>query len=79
MSMTDATATIAVATTEAQAVLELVAHRLDTDAPIEPSDAFTLYVAVQAAIARLDAVHDALQATVATPEPLVAHAPGALQ
>lgn len=72
-------AAIGMAVVEAQGVLELVADKLDTETPLAPDEAFTVYAAVRAAIARLDAVHDLLQLTVDVPAPLVAKAPGAVQ
>lgn len=61
---------IGLVVTEAQAVLELVAEKLSADKPLESDEAFRLFVAVSAAVQRLDSVHDILQEAV-EPEPIV--------
>ena len=67
---------ISTAATEAQAVLQLVADKLRTSDALPADEVFNLYVVVQVAIERLDAVHEALHAA---DEPLVAQAPKELQ
>lgn len=68
---------IAMAVTEAQAVLQLVADKLRTSEALAADDAFNLYVAVRVAIDRLDMVHDLAHVEdAATP---VEQAPEALQ
>ncbi len=79
--MTDATSinAIGMAVTEAQSVLELIAHRLKVDEAIPADEVFTLHVAVQTAIGRLDVIHDVLQVMEAIPATALATAPEVMQ
>ena len=51
---------IAAAVTEAQAVVELVAQRLGTGAPLTDDQMFQLNAALQVALRRLDGVHQSV-------------------
>ena len=74
--MTPALVEITAAVTEAQAVVELVAKRLGTVAPLTDEQQFQLHAALNLAVSRLDGVHDAVFH--AEPVAVVAE-PGALQ
>lgn len=69
-------AEVVAAVTEAQAILQLVADKLHTSDTLPAHDVFTLHAAVNAAIGRLDAVH---QATFLSAEPGAVAAVGVVQ
>ncbi len=70
------TALISSVITEAQAVLQLVADKLQTSDTLVADEVFTAFAAVMVAIERLDLVHEHLHPMTAT---VVAQAAEALQ